>query len=108
MSTTTSTPTPLTTTDPGALAAGRTVLIAVGSAVAGAAIVAGLVFGLGGFGSAARPPTAPRPPVVVPSSCTTHHHVDPGDAGRAVRKRSSCCSGSWASSTTTRARSPAR
>ena len=33
---------------------------------------------------------------------------DPGDPGRALRKRSSCCSASWASSTTTRARSPAR
>ena len=32
---------------------GRTVLISLGSAVAGAAVVAGLAFGLGAFGSAA-------------------------------------------------------
>jgi peptidoglycan hydrolase-like protein with peptidoglycan-binding domain len=55
---------------------GRTVLISLGSAVAGAAVVAGLAFGLGAFGSAA-PTTSGAAPVVVPSSSTTHHHVAP-------------------------------
>jgi peptidoglycan hydrolase-like protein with peptidoglycan-binding domain len=68
--TTHATPAPATSTT------GRTVLISLGSAVAGAAVVAGLAFGLGAFGSAA-PTTSGAAPVVVPSSSTAHHHVTP-------------------------------
>ena len=80
MSTTTSThkrtSTP-TTPAPAPSTTGRTVLIALGSAVAGAAIVAGLAFGLGAFGSTAPTTSGATTPVVVPSSSTTHHHVTP-------------------------------
>ena len=55
---------------------GRTAAIAVGSAVAGAAVVAGLVFGLGGFGSSTTTTGASgSAPVVVPAGTVTHHHV---------------------------------
>jgi peptidoglycan hydrolase-like protein with peptidoglycan-binding domain len=72
MSTTTSTPTtpPVKTSS-----SGRTALIAVGAAVAGAAVVAGLVFGLGGFGSSTTT-SAIGTPAVVPTG-TIHHHVTP-------------------------------
>jgi peptidoglycan hydrolase-like protein with peptidoglycan-binding domain len=53
---------------------GRTAVIAVGAATAGAAIVAGLVFGLGGFGSSTAAPAST--PAVVPAG-TTHYHVAP-------------------------------
>jgi peptidoglycan hydrolase-like protein with peptidoglycan-binding domain len=71
MSTTTSTP---TTPTAKTSSTGRTALIAVGAAVAGAAVVAGLVFGLGGFGSSTT--TNGAAPVVVPTG-TAHHHVTP-------------------------------
>ena len=81
MSTTTSTRRHTTSTHatpaPAPSTTGRTVLIALGSAVAGAAIVAGLAFGLGAFGSAAPTTSGATTPVVVPSSSTTHHHVTP-------------------------------
>ena len=78
MSTTTSTRKHTATTPaPAPSTTGRTVLIALGSAVAGAAIVAGLAFGLGAFGSAAPTTSGATTPVVVPSSSTTHHHVTP-------------------------------
>jgi len=78
MSTTTSTrKTTTTTPTPAPSTTGRTVLISLGSAVAGAAIVAGLAFGLGAFGSAAPTTSGATTPVVVPSSSTTHHHVTP-------------------------------
>jgi peptidoglycan hydrolase-like protein with peptidoglycan-binding domain len=74
MSTTTSTPTtPAVKTS----SSGRTALIAVGAAVAGAAVVAGLVFGLGGFGSSTTTSgAAGTAPAVVPAG-TVHHHVTP-------------------------------
>ena len=76
MSTTTSTRKHTAThTTPAPSTTGRTVLISVGSAVAGAAVVAGLAFGLGAFGSST--PAASTTPTVVPSSSTTHHHVTP-------------------------------
>jgi hypothetical protein len=86
MSTTTTTPAAApTTTSP----RGRTALVAVSAAVAGAAVVAGLVFGLGGFGASAA--TTLDTPTVVPSSVvpasgsgsaahaggSTGHHVTP-------------------------------
>jgi len=80
MSTTTSTrkhTTTPATPSPAPSTTGRTVLIALGSAVAGAAIVAGLAFGLGAFGSAAPTTSGATTPIVVPSSSTTHHHVTP-------------------------------
>jgi peptidoglycan hydrolase-like protein with peptidoglycan-binding domain len=77
MSTTTSTRKHPTTPAPAPSTTGRTVLISLGSAVAGAAIVAGLAFGLGAFGSAAPTTSGATTPVVVPSSSTTHHHVTP-------------------------------
>jgi len=80
MSTTTSTrkhTTTPATPSPAPSTTGRTVLIALGSAVAGAAVVAGLAFGLGAFGSAAPTTGGATTPVVVPSSSTTHHHVTP-------------------------------
>src|SRR4051812_14933764 len=70
-STTTSTP---TTPTAKTSSTGRTALIAVGGAVAGAAVVAGLVFGLGGFGSSTT--TGGAAPAVVPAG-TVHHHVTP-------------------------------
>jgi len=80
MSTTTSTRKHTTSTHatpaPAPSTTGRTVLIALGSAVAGAAIVAGLAFGLGAFGSA-TPAASTTTPTVVPSSSTAHHHVTP-------------------------------
>lgn len=76
MSTTTSTR-KHTTPAPAPSTTGRTVLISLGSAVAGAAVVAGLAFGLGAFGSAAPTTGGATTPVVVPSSSTTHHHVTP-------------------------------
>ena len=76
MSTTTSTRKHPTTPAPAPSTTGRTVLISLGSAVAGAAIVAGLAFGLGAFGSA-TPAASTTTPTVVPSSSTTHHHVTP-------------------------------
>jgi len=79
MSTTTSTrkhTTTPATPSPAPSTTGRTVLIALGSAVAGAAIVAGLAFGLGAFGSA-TPAASTTTPTVVPSSSTAHHHVTP-------------------------------
>ena len=76
MSTTTSTRKHTTTPTPAPSTTGRTVLISVGSAVAGAAVVAGLAFGLGAFGSA-TPAASTTTPTVVPSSSTTHHHVTP-------------------------------
>ena len=80
MSTTTSTRKHTTSTHatpaPAPSTTGRTVLIALGTAVAGAAIVAGLAFGLGAFGSA-TPAASTTTPTVVPSSSTTHHHVTP-------------------------------
>ena len=65
-----------TTPAPAPSTTGRTVLISLGSAVAGAAIVAGLAFGLGAFGSA-TPAASTTTPTVVPSSSTAHHHVTP-------------------------------
>jgi len=53
---------------------GRTVLIALGSAVAGAAVVAGLAFGLGAFGSSTP---AASTPVVEHTSSAAHHNVTP-------------------------------
>ena len=76
MSTTTSTRKHPTTPAPAPSTTGRTVLISLGSAVAGAAIVAGLAFGLGAFGSA-TPAASTTTPTVVPSSSTAHHHVTP-------------------------------
>ena len=76
MSTTTSTRNHPTTPAPAPSTTGRTVLISLGSAVAGAAIVAGLAFGLGAFGSA-TPAASTTTPTVVPSSSTSHHHVTP-------------------------------
>jgi peptidoglycan hydrolase-like protein with peptidoglycan-binding domain len=77
MSTTTSTRKHTATTPaPAPSTTGRTVLISLGSAVAGAAIVAGLAFGLGAFGSA-TPAASTTTPTVVPSSSTSHHHVTP-------------------------------
>ena len=80
MSTTTSTRKHTTSTHatpaPAPSTTGRTVLIALGSAVAGAAIVVGLAFGLGAFGSA-TPAASTTTPTVVPSSSTSHHHVTP-------------------------------
>jgi len=76
MSTTTSTRNHPTTPAPAPSTTGRTVLISLGSAVAGAAIVAGLAFGLGAFGSA-TPAASTTTPTVVPSSSTAHHHVTP-------------------------------
>ena len=77
MSTTTSTRKHTATpTTPAPSTTGRTVLISLGSAVAGAAIVAGLAFGLGAFGSA-TPAASTTTPTVVPSSSTAHHHVTP-------------------------------
>jgi len=77
MSTTTSTRKHTTTPTPAPSTTGRTVLIAVGSAVAGAAIVAGLAFGFGAFGSSAATTTgASTTSPVVPAS-TNHHHVTP-------------------------------
>ncbi|MBV9921123.1 MAG: peptidoglycan-binding protein [Pseudonocardia sp.] len=79
MSTTTSTPTPspeLRTGNSG----GRTALIAIGGAAAGAAIVAGLVFGLGGGSStttSGASGSAGTTHVVVPAGSTTHHRVTP-------------------------------
>jgi peptidoglycan hydrolase-like protein with peptidoglycan-binding domain len=77
MSTTTSTRNHPTTPAPAPSTSGRTVLISLGSAVAGAAVVAGLAFGLGAFGSAAPTTSGATTPVVVPSSSTAHHHVTP-------------------------------
>ena len=76
MSTTTSTRNHPTTPAPAPSTSGRTVLISLGSAVAGAAIVAALAFGLGAFGSA-TPAASTTTPTVVPSSSTAHHHVTP-------------------------------
>jgi peptidoglycan hydrolase-like protein with peptidoglycan-binding domain len=76
MSTTTSTR-KSTTPTPAPSTTGRTVLISLGSAVAGAAIIAGLAFGFGAFGSSAPTPSAATTHVVVPSSSTSHHHVTP-------------------------------
>ena len=76
MSTTTSTRKHPTTPAPAPSTTGRTVLISLGSAVAGAAMVAGLAFGLGAFGSA-TPAASTTTPTVVPSSSTAHHHVTP-------------------------------
>ena len=80
MSTTTSTrkhTTTHATPAPAPSTTGRTVLISLGSAVAGAAVVAGLAFGLGAFGSAAPTTSGATTPAVVPSSSTAHHHVTP-------------------------------
>ena len=80
MSTTTSTrkhTTTHATPAPAPSTTGRTVLISLGSAVAGAAVVAGLAFGLGSFGSATPAAGGATTPVVVPSSSTAHHHVTP-------------------------------
>ena len=76
MSTTTSPRKHTATPAPAPSTTGRTVLISLGSAVAGAAIVAGLAFGLGAFGSA-TPAASTTTPTVVPSSSTAHHHVTP-------------------------------
>ena len=80
MSTTTSTrkhTTAHATPAPAPSTTGRTVLISLGSAVAGAAVVAGLAFGLGAFGSPTPTAGGATTPVVVPSSSTAHHHVTP-------------------------------
>ena len=77
MSTTTSTRKHTATPTPAPSTTGRTVLISLGSAVAGAAIVAGLAFGLGAFGSATPTTGGATTPVVVPSSSAAHHHVTP-------------------------------
>jgi peptidoglycan hydrolase-like protein with peptidoglycan-binding domain len=74
MSTTTSTPSSTPTPAPAPSTTGRTVLISLGSAVAGAAIVAGLAFGLGAFGSATP---AAATPVVEHTSSAAHHAVTP-------------------------------
>ena len=80
MSTTTSTPTPSQETRTGN-SGGRTALIAICGAAAGAAIVAGLVFGLGGFGSSTTTSGATGASgithVVVPAGSATHHRVTP-------------------------------
>jgi peptidoglycan hydrolase-like protein with peptidoglycan-binding domain len=74
MSTTTSTRKHTATPAPAPSTTGRTVLISLGSAVAGAAIVAGLAFGLGAFGSSTTTSGATgTTSTVVP----THHHVTP-------------------------------
>jgi peptidoglycan hydrolase-like protein with peptidoglycan-binding domain len=71
MSTTTSTPTTPSTPTVQSSSGGRTALIA------GAAVVAGLVFGLGGFGSSTTTNgAAGTAPAVVPAG-TAHHHVTP-------------------------------
>jgi len=77
MSTTTSTrkhTTTPATPSPAPSTTGRTVLIALGSAVAGAAVVAGLAFGLGAFGSSTP---AASTPVVEHTSSAAHHNVTP-------------------------------
>jgi len=77
MSTTTSTRNHPTTPAPAPSTTGRTVLISLGSAVAGAAIVAGLAFGLGAFGSATPTPGGATTPVVEHTSSAAHHNVTP-------------------------------
>ena len=81
MPTTTDIPTVRTsTTTPAASGSrGRTALVAVGAAVAGAAILAGLAFGLGNFGSTdGTPSPVPATPAApAASGSSTHHHVNP-------------------------------
>ena len=79
MSTTTSTrkrTTPATPA-PAPSTTGRTGLISLGSAVAGAAIVAGLAFGLGAFGSSTPTTSSATTPVVEHTSSAAHHNVTP-------------------------------
>lgn len=73
MSTTTSTRKSTSTPTPAPSTTGRTVLISLGSAVAGAAIVAGLAYGLGAFGSSTPAATTP----VVEHTSSAAHHVTP-------------------------------
>ena len=79
MTTTTTTPVPTSTSSSnGSGSRGRGVALAVAGVLVGAAVATGLVYGLGGAGTAA--PTVPASSVVIDgggSGSSTHHHVTP-------------------------------